>query len=164
MMMRLMSVIAGCVLALLCVGASLAQNEETEITADRFVVNEGAGMATFSGNVVVKQPDLTVWANRVVVNYGPGGPSDLKNFEAIGNVRIKQPEQTATGNRGIYNPKTRILRLQGNVVVTNDSGTVRGPELIVDIANGTSEFTGQAGGGRVTGIFTPQTQDGGSGG
>ena len=138
--------------------ASLAQGDAVEITADRFVVNEGGSVATFSGNVVVRQPDLTVWAARVVVNYGPGGPSDLRTFEATGDVRIKQPEQTARGDRGIYDPKTRILRLSGNVSVTNDSGTVTGPELVVDIANGTSEFTGQSNGGRVTGIF--KTQEG----
>ncbi len=133
---------------------ALAQ-DATEITADKFVVDEGSSRATFSGNVEIRQPDLTVWANTVVVRYGPGGPSDLRDFEAVGNVRIKQPEQTATGDRGVYDPKVRILTLTGNVVVTNESGTVSGPELVVDIAKGTSAFTGgKAGGGRVTGIFT----------
>ena len=137
---------------LMGVGSAAAQT----VTADEFVVNEGANEAVFSGNVVVKQPDLTVWANKVVVHYGAGGPSDLKDFEAIGNVRIQQPDQSATGDRGVYNPGTKILKLRGNVVVTNESGTVSGPELVIDIANGTSKFSSEAGGGRVTGIFTSQ--------
>lgn len=132
------------------------QSKDVEINADRFVVNEGSSEATFSGNVVVTQPDLTIWANKVVVHYGKNGPSDLKDFEAIGNVKIKQPEQTATGERAIYDPKTKILRLRGNVVVTSASGTVRGPELIVNIASGISEFSSGSGGGRVTGVFTQQ--------
>lgn len=135
---------------------AMAQNGAVEITADKFVVNDGSSEAIFSGSVVVKQPGLTVWANKVIVHYGAGGPSDLKEFEAIGNVRIRQPEQTATSDRGIYDPVTKILKLMGHVMVTNDSGTVSGPELIIDIANGTSEFSSQSGGGRVTGVFIPQ--------
>jgi len=135
---------------------AMAQSEAVEITADKFVVNDGSNEAVFSGSVVVKQPGLTVWANKVIVHYGAGGPSDLKDFEAIGNVRIKQPEQSATSDRGIYDPNTKILKLKGHVIVTNDSGTVSGPELIIDIANGTSEFLSQSGGGRVTGVFVPQ--------
>jgi lipopolysaccharide export system protein LptA len=137
------------ILGLIMSNAALAQT----VTADEFVVNDGANEATFSGNVVVKQPGLTVWANKVVVYYGDGGPSDLKDFEAIGNVRIQQPDQTATGDRGRYNPATKILKLSGHVVVTNESGTVSGPELVIDIANGTSKFSSQSGSGRVTGIF-----------
>lgn len=143
-------------LMLLLGGVAVAAESTTEITADKWVVNEGAREATFSGNVVIKQSDLTVRAALVVVHYGAGGASDLQDFEATGNVRIQQPQQSARGDRAIYNPKTRILRLRGNVEVTNDAGTISGPELIVDIANGTSEFSSQSGGGRVTGIFTPQ--------
>lgn len=149
-------------LFLVLCGSALAQEDAVEITADRFVVNEGANEATFSGNVVITQPDLIVRANTVIVNYGPGGPSDLQNFEAIGGVRIEQPEQTATGDRGVYDPQTQIMRLRGNVVVVNDTGTVSGPELIVNIATGDAEFPGSSGPGRVTGIFT--TQSSGDGG
>lgn len=143
------------------VSAALAQSGPVEITADRFVVSEGEQRATFTGNVVVKQTGVTVYAQKLLVRYGAGGASDLKDFEATGAVRVVQPDQTATGDRGIYNPTTRILRLSGNVTVTNDAGTVRGPELIVNIGTGTSEFAGQKNGGRVTGIFNappPGTQ------
>lgn len=149
------------ILLLLTVTPAMAQDDAVEITADRFLVDESASEATFSGSVVITQPDLVVYANTVIVNYGPGGPSDLRNFEAIGAVRIVQPEQTATGNRGVYDPQSKILRLSGDVVVVNETGTVRGPELIVNIATGTSEFPASSGGGRVTGIFTPQADNSG---
>lgn len=133
---------------------ALAQTGQTEITADKFVINEGASEATFSGNVVVTQPGLNVWADTVIVYYGAGGASELKDFEAVGNVRIEQPEQSATGNRAHYNPNSRVLRLTGNVVVTNPTGLLRGEELVVDLANDISEFTGATGSGRVTGVFS----------
>lgn len=137
-------------------GVAMAASDKVEITADRFVVEESSSRAEFSGNVIIKQPGLTVWANKVVVRYGPGGPSDLKDFEALGNVRIKQAEQSARGDRGVYNPTTKILILYGNVSVTNDSGTITGPQLIVNIASGTSSFPSNKDGGRVNAVFSPQ--------
>lgn len=144
---------------LLSMAPALAQQGPVEITSDRFVVNEGEAQATFSGNVVVKQTGLTVYAQRLVVHYGAGGSSDLKDFVASGNVRVVQPDQTATSNRGVFTPATNILRLTGNVKVTNSAGTVSGPALEVNINSGISEFVGQGSGGRVTGIFNAAEGD-----
>ncbi len=134
----------------------LKAQEQIKITSDSFLVDDNSTKAIFSGNVIISQPDLIVWADKVVVRYGSGGPSDLQEFEAIGNVKIKQPEQTARSDRGIYDPKSKILRLFGNVSVSNDSGTIIGDELIVDIASGTSSFPANIDGGRVTAIFDAQ--------
>lgn len=132
---------------------ALAQSGNVEVTADQFLVDENKSEASFVGNAVIKQPGITIKADKVVVSYGPGGASDLKEFIATGNVRLEQPDQTATADRGVYDPKTRIMRLTGNVVVSNATGTVRGPELVVNMATGLSEFSAQPG-GRVTGVFS----------
>jgi lipopolysaccharide export system protein LptA len=133
---------------------SMSFSAEIKITSDKFTVNEENSDAIFEGNVIITQPDLKVWAQRVIVIYGEDGPSDLKSFEAIGKVKIKQPEQTATADRGVYNPKTKILILYDNVKVINESGTITGSELIIDIASGISKFPSQSDGGRVTAIFS----------
>ncbi len=134
----------------------LAASHQIKISSDELSIDEDNSKATFLGNVIITQPDLTLWAEKVIVHYGEDGPSDIKDFEAIGNVKIEQPEQTAIANRAIYDPKTKILRLIGDVSVTNDSGTIRGPELIVDIKSGASRFPSGQNGGRVEAIFTPQ--------
>jgi lipopolysaccharide export system protein LptA len=41
------------------------------------------------------------------------------------------------------------------VKITNASGTMSGPELVLDLKGNTSTFSSN-GGGRVTGVFTPQ--------
>lgn len=128
---------------------------KVEITADNFVVDEANSEATFSGNVVVTQPDLELLARIVVVHYGPGGPTDMRDLEASGAVKITTPGQVATGDRGTYNPTAKIFHLTGKVTVTNASGTVQSGELLVDLNKGTSKFTATPGGGRVTGVFTP---------
>jgi lipopolysaccharide export system protein LptA len=146
--------------AMLVLGLALAAPPATaatplHVTADTFEVNDATHEATFSGNVVVTRETLTMWAAKVVVGYGPGGPSDVEDLTATGGVRIKNPELEASGERASFDPKAQKLTLSGNVRVTNASGTVNGPQLVVDLQHNTSVFSGGAG-GRVTGVFTPQ--------
>lgn len=151
-MIRILVVLTG-LLALATLPAA-AQNP-VEITADNFTINEETQEAVFTGNVVVVHPTVTVWAPTVVVIYGEGGTSDIESFEATGDVRLKTSEQDATGERAVFDPKARTLHLTGNVVVTNATGTVKGPELLVDLETNVSTFTGSQG-GRVTGVFTTE--------
>lgn len=151
-MIRILVVLTG--LFALATLPAAAQNP-VEITADNFTINETTQEAVFTGNVVVIHPSVTVWAPTVVVIYGEGGTSDIESFEATGDVRLKTSEQDATGERAVFDPKARTLRLTGNVVVTNATGTVKGPELLVDLETNVSTFTGSQG-GRVTGVFTTE--------
>lgn len=140
---------------LLLSGVASALGQQVTVTSDTFVVTEATSEATFTGNVVVERTDLTVWADKVVVQYSSAGMDDIESMIATGNVRLKTEDQVATGQRAHFDPDTQLLRLTGNVVVENASGTVRGPELVVDLATSTSVFTG-GDGSRVTGVFTPQ--------
>ena len=141
-------------LALAALGALPVQAANpVEISADQFVVDESKREATFTGNVVLSREDLTVWAERVVVIYGEGGLENIQALTATGSVRLKTSDQDATGDRAVFNPNTQILRLSGNVTVTNSAGTLNGPELVINLAEKTSVFS-STGGGRVTGVFT----------
>jgi lipopolysaccharide export system protein LptA len=152
-MTRFQFVLAAMAAAFLC-QPSLAQTP-VQITADTFVVEEASSQAVFTGNVVVKHPTVNVWANKVVASYGEGGTSDIKTFEATGKVKLETDEQTATGERAVFTPADQLLRLTGNVEVTNSGGTVQAQELVVNLETNVSTFTaGQ--GGRVTGVFTSQ--------
>jgi lipopolysaccharide export system protein LptA len=130
--------------------------QEVKVTADTFVVDEGSETATFTGNVLVTRETLTINANEVVVNYGKGGVQNITQMVATGNVRLKTPDQDATGDRAVYEPKSQILVLSGDVQVVNAAGTMRGPQLQINLATNTTTFSGGGGGGRVTGSFTPQ--------
>lgn len=129
--------------------------QKVEITADTFTVEEASRKAVFTGNVVVNHPTVTVWAPSVVATYGGGGTTDIETFEATGNVRLKTSDQEATGERAVFTPGDQLLRLTGNVHVTNASGTVSANELVVNLATNVSTFSSR-GGGRVTGVFTSQ--------
>ncbi len=138
----------------LVVAPAVAQNAKNpiNITADNFVIDESVSLATFTGKVVLVRKDLTLWADKVVVDYGAGGPSDIKSFVATGKVRIKTSEQDATGDRADYDPRKETLRMTGNVMVVNASSTVGSADLVVDLNTNKSTFSG----GRVTGVFTPK--------
>jgi lipopolysaccharide export system protein LptA len=134
---------------------ALAAGTPVKITADSFVVDQGSNHATFAGGVVITRGSMTMWADKVVVNYGDGGESDIDGLEATGNVRIKTIGQEATGNRAVFTPDDSIIRVSGNVQVHNAQGTMSGPELTINLASNSSVFKGSEG-GRVTGVFTPQ--------
>ncbi len=151
-----MRLLCGAIIALgLALTALPAQAaEKVHVTADRFVVEEGASLATFSGNVVVVQGTTTIDADRVEVHYGAGGASDIESLVAAGNLVIVTPDQHVTGERGVYDPKARVMLVTGNVVATSASGRVTGDQLRVDFNANTTEFVQQQG-GRVTGVFNP---------
>lgn len=141
------------ILFLLAIAPALAQSR-VQVTADNFVVDQQRSEATFTGSVVVTRSDLTMWADRVLVTF-EGGMENINNVLATGNVRLKTATQDATGQRATFAPDSQILRLSGNVTVVNDTGTVNGPDLVVDLANNTRTFSASGTGGRVTGVFSP---------
>jgi lipopolysaccharide export system protein LptA len=143
------------VLALALAAHPALAQQPVEITADLFTVDENTQEAVFTGNVVVIHPSVKVWAAKVVAIYGEGGTTDIESFEATGSVRLETPEQNATGDKAVFTPGDQLLRLTGNVQVSNSGGTIDAAELVVNLATNVSTFT-SSGGGRVTGIFTSQ--------
>ena len=150
MMLRLFALLA----MVLFATPAFAQ-QKVNITADLFTIDETTRTVVFTGNVVVDHPTVKVWAPKVVATYGEGGTSDIKTFDASGNVKLQTTDQTATGERAVFTPGDQLLRLTGNVLVTNSGGTVNANELVVNLATNVSTFTG-GNGGRVTGVFTSQ--------
>lgn len=156
-MMRALALSLAMALVLVLPAVAAAEKDPVNITADKFVVDDEAHVATFTGGVVVKRNKLTVWAPKVVVEYGEAGPSSIKSFIASGGVRIKTEDQDATGDYAIYDPLGQTLKITGNVMVINAASTVGGPDLLIDLRTNLTTFSGGSGkGGRVTGVFTPQ--------
>ena len=131
-----------------------ASSAPVEISADLFEITEADRQAVFSGNVIVTQDDFRLTSARVVVHYGPAGQTEIETLVSPGPTRIDYAGQTATGNQAQFEVAARVLKISGDVRVQNQTGTFTGPELVVDLARGTTAFGG-GGGGRVTGVFTP---------
>lgn len=142
--------LAGLLVPLPALGQS---GDNVKINSDTLSVDDEAHMSVFTGSVEVIQPNMTLYADRVEAHYGTEGVSDLQSMVATGSVHIVTEDQDVKGEKAVYDPKGRTLRVTGNVVVVNPSGTVKGPELVVNIDTGASTFAGNKS-GRVTGVFS----------
>jgi lipopolysaccharide export system protein LptA len=163
-------------LAALAVGPALAQtsalkghnsNAPVDVAADRIEVQDRADRAVFSGNVVVKQAELTMTAPRLTVSYSrdkapdsTSGKVEIERLDATGGVVVTGPGERATGNIGIYDLNRKIITLVGGVTLTRADSHVSGARLTIDLDSGKAVIDGggapgtNSSGGRVTGTFT----------
>ncbi len=163
-------------------GFSKNRNEPVHIQAAKLEVRDKQQVATFSGDVRVKQGDTDMRCRILKVYYdrkkddgktkvdtikaatpGPGGEQSIRRLEAIGNVVVTQKDQTASGKLGIFDMKSNTVTLTGNVVMTQGQNVLRGDKLVVNLTSGVSRVeSGKNGHGRVEGLFVPSGD--GSGG
>ena len=155
-------------------GFSQNRDQPVHIEATTLEVRDKDKVATFSGDVRVKQGDTNMRCKSLVVFYeqdaepgdrsktmqaaspGPGGQQKIKRLEARGGVVVTQKDQTATGDTGIFEMKTNSVTLSGNVVMTQGQNVLRGERLMVDLTSGVSRVeSGKNGQGRVQGLFLP---------
>jgi lipopolysaccharide export system protein LptA len=160
-------------------GFSQNRDEPVHIESATLEVRDKDKVATFSGDVRVKQGDTGMRSKTLVVFYeqggeaadggksmpaaapGPGGEQKIKRLEARGSVVVTQKEQTATGDLGIFDMKSNVVTLTGNVMMTQGKNVLRGDKLIVDLTTGVSRVeSGKNGTGRVQGLFLPGSQPG----
>lgn len=66
-----------------------------------------------------------------VSSGGEAGQLDVETIEAIDNVIIHQGERVATTDKAIILPKEGKLTLEGNAVVNDPQGTVKGHRVIL---------------------------------
>jgi lipopolysaccharide export system protein LptA len=138
-------------------------DEPIAVNADSFSADLQGETGTYSGNVLVVQGAIRLRADEITV-AAPGGQAT--RMEARGGIVVESPSGTATGALAIYDIPTQIIRLTGNVVLTNNANVMRGNALEVRIADGRATLTGGAatngqdqGQGRVQGLFVPAEDD-----
>jgi lipopolysaccharide export system protein LptA len=157
-------------------GFSQNRDQPVHIESATLEVRDKDKMATFSGDVRVKQGDTGMRSQTLKVFYegneastggksmpaaqpGPGGEQKIKRLEAHGAVVVTQKEQTATGDIGIFDMKANTVTLTGNVMMTQGKNVLRGDKLVVDLTSGVSRVeSGKGGTGRVQGLFLPGSQ------
>ncbi len=171
-MMRRLPTLILAPLALAMAAAAVAQSREPvsalkghnsdapiDLTADRLEVQDRADRAMFSGNVKVRQDELTLDTARLTVAYSSSGGVQIKRLDASGGVTVRSPSETARGSFGIYDLDRKLITLVGNVVLERQGSQLSGQRLVIDLDSGRAVIDGgPAGvgqsGGRVTGHFT----------
>lgn len=141
-----------------------------DINAGRIVAQDRQDRVIFSGNVIVKQANLTVRASRMQLNYLNASTLELNRITATGGVTVARGNQRATGSTAVYDFNRRIITMVGDVSLRQGSNTLSGGRLVINLDTGVSSVDGQAsagasnvtetGDGRVRGTFSvPQGDD-----
>jgi lipopolysaccharide export system protein LptA len=128
-------------------------NEPVHVEANTVSADLNANSMTYDGNVVVRQCDIRIRAEKVKVNTTNGG-KEASTVEAHGNVVANSPASgTATGDNGVYDVQNHLVDLTGpRVVLTNEKGTTLvGTHLAVNMTTGLAKVFSS--GSRVKGVF-----------
>jgi len=109
-----------------------------EMTAD----NKGK-TAIFTGKVIAKQGDVTIYADKAIINYGDQ-KGEVDKVEADGNVRIIKENSVGTSSHAVYESKAGRITLTGNPRVMQGKDTVSGKVITYYVDEDRSEVTGDA--------------------
>ena len=120
-----------------------------DVAADRIEAQDRADRAIFSGNVRVKQAELTLDTQRLTVAYTSSGGVQIRRLDASGGVVVKSPSETARGNFGIYDLDRKLITLIGAVQLNRGGSQINGQRLTIDLNSGRAVVDGgQAGSAR----------------
>ncbi|NBV54652.1 MAG: lipopolysaccharide transport periplasmic protein LptA [Proteobacteria bacterium] len=145
--------------ALLAATTQAQSNQPVEITASQMEVQHTQGTATFTGNVVVTQGNLTLTAPQLTVSY-QSQSGDVDTIRTTGLTTITRSGATsekATGTQAIYTPASQLLVLTGQVMLQRGPSQLSGDKLVYNIATGNAKVTNSS--GPVKARFVPQTSN-----
>jgi len=147
-------------------------NAPIDFGADHIELQDKANRAILSGNVAVKQAEMTLNSARMTVAYTGqviGGNPQVSRLDASGGVTVRRPDQTARSQYAIYDLNKRVITMLGAVTLTQAGNTVNGGRLTMNLDTGRSVIDGSSvggsggaatggavtrAGGRVTGTFS----------
>jgi len=75
----------------------------TIITSESLTADNKAKTALFTGSVVAKKADTTIYSDRMLVYYSEGGSgSNIDKMEADGNVKLVRGDRVVTSGKMVY--------------------------------------------------------------
>jgi len=111
--------------------------------------------AVFSGKVVAKQGDVTIFCDKMTVYYG-NTKGDVDKIEADGNVRIVQENRTGLASHALYeSTQGKFTLTGGSPKVMQGADTLTGEIITYFIDDERSNVTG----GRVEAVIHPKPKN-----
>lgn len=147
-------------------------NAPIDFGADHIELQDKANRAVLSGNVSVRQAEMTLNAARMTVAYTGqviDGSPQVSRLDASGGVTVTRPDQSARGQYAVYDLNRRVMTMLGGVTLNQGGNTVSGGRLTINLDSGRAVIDGSsvgaartnsdgstttAPGGRVTGRFS----------
>ncbi|MDX2481420.1 MAG: lipopolysaccharide transport periplasmic protein LptA [Desulfuromusa sp.] len=134
LLLILLSISCCCVSAAFAAEATpeLDRNQPIEITAQQLEVLQQQRQSIFTGNVVAKQGEMTLYAEKLIVVFQKN-QDQVERLDAIGGVRVLQLDRIATGEKAVFHREEEVLVLIGNAEVTQGKNKISGEEITLYI-------------------------------
>ena len=126
-----------------------------DVTADRVNADSVRNTVTFEGNVVARQGDVTLYADRIEADYSREAGA-IDRIEAAGNVRVVQEGREARSARATFHNFEQRIVLSGGATLRQGENTVQGDTLTIFLRENRSVVTGGKDGGRVRAVINPK--------
>ena len=110
-----------------------------EITSEQLELNQEQGTAVFETNVFVRQGEMTMTCDRMVVEYGEDpttGREEIQLIRMFGGVTFASPTETAESNTAVYNLAQETLVMNGDVLVTQGQTALSSDKLTYNLDTG----------------------------
>ncbi len=111
------------------------------VKADELKADNKGKTAIFTGRVVARQEDVTIYSDKLIIYYGEH-EEQVDKIEAIGSVRILQTNRVGTGGHALYENKLGKMTLSINPKVTQDKDSVTGKVIVYYLDEDRSVVTG----------------------
>jgi lipopolysaccharide export system protein LptA len=128
-----------------------------DFSAGYIELQDRANRAILSGDVNVRQAEMTLTAARMTVNYTGqvvNGSPQVSRLDAAGGVTVTRPEQRARSQYAVYDLNRRVITMLGGVSLAQGGNTVNGGRLTINLDTGRAVIDGSSVGG------TTRTPDG----
>lgn len=113
-----------------------------EVTSAQLAIDEASNTALFTGDVVVVQDTMTMYASWVKVFYNED-QSGISFVKAKDGVTLIQGEEAAEGETADYDLEKEIIIMNGDVLVTQKLSAIASDKMTVHLDDGTALMTGR---------------------
>lgn len=116
-------------------------DQPVEVTADNLSVDQDAGTAIFTGNVLIGQGEMRLSAPRVLVVY-LAEQKGIERMEATGGVTLVSGPDAAEADRADYSITEGTIVMTGNVLLDQGLNALSADRMIVQLSDGTAQMAG----------------------
>jgi lipopolysaccharide export system protein LptA len=113
-------------------GGQSGSDQPLRITSQQLEADNKNQLIIFTGNVVAKQGETTIYADVAEVYYEKKEEgNEVREIVATGNVKIQQADQVATGQKAVFVNSEQKITLTGQPKVWQGKDMVSGEKIIV---------------------------------
>lgn len=113
-----------------------------DVTSATLAIDEDANTALFTGDVVVVQDTMTMYAPWVKVFYNDD-QSGISHMQARQGVTLIQGEEAAEGESADYDLEQDTITMNGDVLVTQKLSAIASDTMTIKLEDGTALMTGR---------------------